>query len=65
MNGYFGKADYVGDYLKKRADIGSRHSNDRVTEEKKSADAKLRGQIGCKRANELIKSMDDLRARGF
>lgn len=61
----FGKQDHVATYLSKRADLGKRYSNDRVTDAKKWADAELRGKLGCDRANEVIAAIDNLRSRGY
>lgn len=61
----FGKQDHVSAYLTKRAEIGQRHSNDRVTDAKKWADAELRGRLGCDRANDVIAAIDSLRSRGY
>jgi hypothetical protein len=55
----------VNNYLNRRAELGSIHRNDRITTDKKMADAVLRGKLGCDRANQVIKAMDDLRSRGF
>ena len=55
----------VSEYLTKRAELGQRHRNDRVTDEKKLADSYLRGKLGCDRANEVIASIDYLRSRGY
>lgn len=55
----------VGEYLLKRVELGKRYSNDRLSQAKVMADAELRGKIGTRAANEVIKAMDDLRSRGY
>lgn len=52
-------------YLTKRAELGSQHRNDRLSTDKKWADAELRGRLGCRRANEVIAAIDHLRSRGL
>lgn len=65
MEIHLSKNGYVGEYLTKRAELGKYHRNDRLSQDKLMADAKLRGRIGTRAANEVIKAMDDLRARGY
>lgn len=55
----------VNAYLDERAKLGQIHRNDRLSDDKKHADAILRGKLGCARANEVIAAIDNLRARGF
>lgn len=55
----------IGDYLKTRAELGKIHSNDRVSQDKMWADAKLRGQLGTRAGNEVIAAIDNLRMRGY
>lgn len=55
----------VSAYLSKRAQLGSQHRNDRLSPDKKWADAELRGKLGCRRANEVIAAIDHLRSRGL
>ncbi len=55
----------INHYLNTRAELGKVHSNDRVSQEKMWADAKLRGQIGTRAGNEVIAAIDSLRMRGY
>ena len=55
----------VGTYLNKRAELGQMYRNDRLSSEKRWADAELRGKLGCQRANEVIAAVDKLRSRGL
>lgn len=50
-----------GDYLKSR----STGRDDRQSDSKLDADARLRGSIGSRDANEIIKSIDNLKSRGL
>ncbi len=49
---------YASGRLKTRKD-------DRCSKEKLDSDARLRGSIGAKRANEIIKAIDGLKMRGL
>lgn len=62
---YFTKPNPTSDYLRTRAELGRTYPNDRVTDEKLWADAKLRGKLGCRQANEVISTIDNLRSRGY
>lgn len=47
-------------YVSKRL---SDDRDDRCSDAKKWNDAKLRGSLGCQRANEVIKMIDDFKSR--
>lgn len=55
----------IGQYLTTRAELGKTHLNDRVSQDKMWADAKLRGKLGSRAANEVIAAIDNLRMRGL
>jgi len=48
------------DYARQRL---SNSKDDRCEDSKKSLDAKLRGSMGCHKANEVIKMIDDHKSR--
>lgn len=50
----------ISEYASKRLKVG----DDRCSDDKLNSDAKLRGSIGTRHANEVIKTIDDLKMRG-
>lgn len=58
------RRDPVGEYLSVRGSQRTKR-DDRQSEEKLNADAYLRGKLGTRAANDIIKTMDDLRSRGY
>lgn len=55
----------VNEYLAKRAETSRYKRDDRESRDKLSADAELRGKLGVRRGNEVIRAIDDLKSRGY
>ena len=53
--------NFAGNYAEKRLNNKFGGGNDRLSRDKKDADARLRGQIGTKKANKLIGAVDEIK----